>query len=130
MKNQNIFAGLRDLLILWSSQAISSLGTAMTNFALIIWVYEQKGTASSITTLTICSYLPTILFRFIAGAIADRWDKKRIMLEFVQYPGKEILILIDEKNLSYQLTIMLISLMLYGIKGIKRTIWRFYENRN
>lgn len=80
MKKKNMFSGLRSFFILWGSQAVSSLGTAMTNFALIIWVYNQKGTASSITLLTICSFLPTILFRFIAGAIADRWDKKRIML--------------------------------------------------
>ena len=52
----------------------------MVNYALIIWVYQQKGTASSITTLTICSFLPSIFFCFIAGAIADRWNKKRIML--------------------------------------------------
>ena len=77
---QNIFSDLRDFLILWGSQAVSALGTAMTNYALIIWVYNQTGTASSITLLTICSFLPTILFRFIAGAIADQWDKKRIML--------------------------------------------------
>ena len=80
MKKTNIFSGLRDFMILWGSQAVSTLGTAMTNFALIIWVYEQKGTASSITFLTICSFLPTILFRFVAGALADRWNKKRIML--------------------------------------------------
>lgn len=80
MTKPNIFFGLRDFFILWSSQAVSSLGTAMTNFALIVWVYDQKGTASSITLLTICSFLPTILLRFVAGTIADRWSKKRIML--------------------------------------------------
>jgi MFS family permease len=80
MKKTNPFTGLRDFFILWSSQAVSALGTAMTDFALIVWVYGQKGTASSITLLTICSFLPTILFRFIAGTLADRWDKKRIML--------------------------------------------------
>lgn len=80
MKKNNLFMGLRNFLILWSSQAVSSLGTAMTNFALVIWVYEQQGTATSLTLLTICSFLPTIFFRFIAGAIADRWDKKKIML--------------------------------------------------
>jgi MFS family permease len=67
-------------MILWGSQFVSSLGTAMTNFALIIWVYEQEGTASSMTLLSVCSFLPSILFSFIAGAIADRWDKKRVML--------------------------------------------------
>ena len=80
MKKLHVFSGLRDFFVLWGSQTLSSLGTAMTNFALIIWVYGQGGTASGITLMTICSFLPTILFRFIAGTFADRWDKKRIML--------------------------------------------------
>jgi len=80
MNKKNIFSELRDFFILWGSQAVSGLGTAMTSFALIIWVYNQKGTASSITLLSICSLVPSILFSFIAGTLADRWDKKRIML--------------------------------------------------
>lgn len=80
MKNLIFIKELRSFLLLWGSQAVSELGTAMTSYALIIWIYEQKGTASSITLLTICSFLPTIFFRFIAGALADRWNKKRIML--------------------------------------------------
>ncbi|QQO08840.1 MFS transporter [Breznakiella homolactica] len=80
MKKSHIFSDLRDFLILWVSQSVSTLGTAMTNFALIVWIYGQKGTASSVTLLSVCSFLPSILFCFIAGTIADRWDKKRIML--------------------------------------------------
>ncbi|MBQ8312623.1 MAG: MFS transporter [Clostridia bacterium] len=80
MKKFTIIKELRKFLILWSSQAVSALGTAMTNYALTIWVYGQEGTASSTTLLTLCSFLPTILFRFIAGTLADCWDKKRIML--------------------------------------------------
>lgn len=80
MKNLSFFKELQSFLLLWSSQTVSELGTAMTNYALIIWVYGQKGTASSVTLLTVCSFLPTILFRFIAGTLADRWNKKRIML--------------------------------------------------
>ena len=41
---------------------ILSLGTAMTEYALIVWVYRQEGTALSITLLTLCSFAPTILF--------------------------------------------------------------------
>ena len=80
MKKLNIMKELKSFLLLWSSQAVSSLGTAMTEYALIVWTYRQEGTALSITLLTLCSFAPTILFRFLAGAIADRWDKKRIML--------------------------------------------------
>lgn len=80
MKNLIFIKELRSFLLLWGSQTVSELGTAMTSYALIIWIYEQKETASSITLLTICSFLPTIFFRFIAGALADRCNKKRIML--------------------------------------------------
>ena len=80
MKKTNIFKEMKSFLLLWSSQAVSSLGTAATEYALAVWVYGQEGTASSITLLTLCSFAPTILFRFIAGAVADRWDKKSIML--------------------------------------------------
>ena len=71
---------LKTFLIWWFSQTVSELGTAMTDYALVIWVYEQKGTASSVTILTLCIFLPTIFFRFIAGTVADRRNKKRIML--------------------------------------------------
>lgn len=74
------FKGLKSFIILWSSQAVSSLGSAMTSFSLIIWAYKQQGTASSITWLAVCSCLPSILFCFIAGTLADKWDKKKIML--------------------------------------------------
>ncbi len=80
MNKKSTFKGLQSFFVLWSSQTVSSLGTAMTEFALIIWVYGQKENASSVTLLTICTFLPTILFRFIAGTFVDRWDKKRIML--------------------------------------------------
>jgi MFS family permease len=80
MKKLSMFSGLRDFMILWGSQAVSSLGTAMTNYALIVWVYSQRGTATSITLLSVCSLAPSVLFSFAAGTLADRWDKKRIML--------------------------------------------------
>lgn len=77
---KNFFHSLRPFLILWSTQAVSALGTAMTNHTLVVWIYQTHGTASGVTTLTLCTFLPTILFRFLAGVAADRMDKKRIML--------------------------------------------------
>ena len=71
---------LYSFLLLWGSQTVSQLGTAMTDYAVIIWVYSRKGTASSVTLLTVCTFLPTIFFRFLAGSAVDRWNKKRVML--------------------------------------------------
>ena len=80
MKQLNTLAELRIFLIFWGSQAASSLGTAMTNFALILWAYRQHGTASSITSLAVCSTLPSIVFCFVAGTLADQWNKKKVIL--------------------------------------------------
>lgn len=74
------FHALRGFLALWLSQSLSSVGTAMTGYALAVWTYGQTGTASGVMLLTLSSFLPTILFRFIAGAVADRWNKKAVML--------------------------------------------------
>jgi len=79
MKNHSL-KQLYSFLLLWGSQTVSQLGTAMTDYAVIIWVYSQKGTASSVTLLTVCTFLPTIFFRFLAGSAVDRWSKKKIML--------------------------------------------------
>ncbi len=75
MKQLHKIKELQSFLILWGSQAVSSFGTAMTNFAIIIWAYKQQGTASSITLLSVCSYLPSILFCFLAGTLADSWKR-------------------------------------------------------
>lgn len=80
MKFSNTIKELRSFLLLWGSQTISELGTAMTDYALIIWVHKQIGSASSLTFMTLCSFMPTILFRFIGGAFVDRHNKKKIML--------------------------------------------------
>lgn len=80
MKTKSFITECRDFLLLWGSQTISSLGTSVTSYALVIWSYGQQGTASSLSLLTLCTFLPTILLRFIAGTLADRWNKKRIML--------------------------------------------------
>ena len=103
-------AQLRPFLLLWASQSVSSMGTEMTNYALVIWAYEQTGSASSLTTLTLCAFLPTILFRFVAGAVADRWNKKAILLTADLFAACASLLILM-LHTSGNLTVM----WLYGI---------------
>ena len=72
--------GLRDFYLLWSTQSLSQLGSAMTSFALTLWLYEKTGSALSTAMLSICSYAPYVLMSIFAGAITDRLDKKKTML--------------------------------------------------
>lgn len=71
---------LKDFLILWSTQSLSQLGSSLTGYALTLWLYEKTGSALSTAALTICSYAPYVLMSIFAGALTDRFDKKRLML--------------------------------------------------
>lgn len=75
-----IFTEMRSYLLLWLTQLISGLGSAMTSYALVIWSYTQEGSALVTALLMVCSYGPYVLCSIFAGALSDRWDKKRTML--------------------------------------------------
>lgn len=82
MKNikENELLELRNFLILWSTQSVSQLGSSITTFALTLWLYEKTGSSLSTATLTICSYAPYVLMSIFAGALTDRFNKKKTML--------------------------------------------------
>lgn len=71
---------LRDFWVLWSTQSISQLGSSITAFALTLWLYEKTGSSLSTAALTICSYAPYVIMSIFAGALTDRFDKKKTML--------------------------------------------------
>lgn len=79
-KLHTLFEGLHSFLILWATQSLSTLGSSMTNFALIVWSYQQKGSALTTALLSICSYTPYVILSIFAGALSDKWDKKKTML--------------------------------------------------
>ena len=75
-----ILKELKSFIILWLTQSFSALGSAMTNFALVIWLYNRTGSATQTALLTVCSYAPYVVMSIFAGAISDKWNKKTIML--------------------------------------------------
>ena len=76
----SIMREMRDFLLLWMTQLVSGLGSAMTAYALVIWSYTQEGSALATGLLMVCSYLPYVLCSIFAGALSDRWDKKKTLL--------------------------------------------------
>ena len=81
MKNyKNTLLEMRTFLLLWITQAFSGLGSSMTSYALVVWSYSQEGSALKTALLMVCSYAPYVIFSIFAGALSDRWDKKKTML--------------------------------------------------
>lgn len=67
-------------IILWLTQTFSTFGSEMTACALNIWAYTITGSALSTAMLMVCSFAPYILLSILAGALSDRWNKKKTML--------------------------------------------------
>lgn len=80
--------GFRTFVIVWVSQSVSVFGSAMTYFAINIWlvqsVYprpEQRAElAWALAALGLALALPAVVATPVAGALADRLDRKRLML--------------------------------------------------
>lgn len=76
----NTLRELKQFIILWLTQSLSQLGSSMTNFALVIWLYQDSGSALTTALLAVCSYAPYVIMSIFAGAVSDKWNKKTVML--------------------------------------------------
>lgn len=74
------YQALKPYFLLWSTQSLSALGSGMTSYALMLWLYLQTGSALKVAALTVCSYAPYVLVSIFAGAFSDSWNKKHTML--------------------------------------------------
>lgn len=70
----------RTLLLLWSGQTISLVGDVFFNIAVMWVIYAQSGSALQTSLVQVVWHLNRILFAPFAGIVADRWDRKRIMV--------------------------------------------------
>lgn len=71
---------LKSYIFLWSTQSLSALGSGMTGYALVLWLYQNSGSALKTALLSVCSYAPYVIMSIFAGALSDKWNKKKTML--------------------------------------------------
>ncbi|WP_440945429.1 MFS transporter [Methanosarcina sp. T3] len=67
-------------LFIWFGQFISIIGSGLTTFSLGIYVYQQTGTASSYVFILMCAFLPPFLLKPYGGILADRHDRRLMMV--------------------------------------------------
>lgn len=77
---QQLITGFRAFITMWIGQSISLIGTSMTRFALTIWAYEQTGSATALALVGFFSFAPMVILSPVAGALADRWNRKLVMI--------------------------------------------------
>lgn len=70
----------RDFKVMLSSQGVSSLGDAVSFTALPLLVLMLTGSGLAMGVVGALQTLPDLVFGMVAGALADRSDRKRMML--------------------------------------------------
>lgn len=71
---------MKKFLLIWSGELISSIGSGMTAFALSVYVYQTTGSAAYVFLITLLAYLPTMLLSPLGGVLADRYDRRLLMI--------------------------------------------------
>ena len=99
-------------------QIISLFGNATVRFALPLYLLNQTGSSALYGIVTACAFLPAILFSPIGGIVADRINKRNIMVILDFFTAFVILIfsfLMNRVSLIFLITITL--MLLYSIAG-------------
>ena len=73
-------SGMKKFLLLWIGELISSIGGGLTSFGLGVYVFQKTGSAAGMALVTLLGFLPTLLFTVPAGVLADRYDRRVLMM--------------------------------------------------
>lgn len=114
--NQKLFS--KDFTLVVIGQIISLFGNATVRFALPLYLLNLTGSSALYGTVTACAFLPAILLSPVGGIVADRVNKKNIMVILDFFTAAVILgftLLLDGGHLVFQLTLTM--MLLYGIAG-------------
>lgn len=111
---------IRDFRLLWTGQAVSNFGDAVTNLALLLTAQRLTGSVAAVATTAIAVALPTLLFGMLAGAYVDRWNRKTVM------------IVSDLFRTSFVLLFLLVTTpdrmwMLYSVAFIQASLSTFFS---
>jgi hypothetical protein len=72
--------GMRVFITVWLGQLLSLVGSGLTSFALGLWVVERCHAATPFALIAMFTVLPAVALAPLAGILADRHDRRQIML--------------------------------------------------
>jgi MFS family permease len=72
--------GFRTFVALWLGQAVSMVGSRVSRLALGIWLFQRTGAVTDFALVALCDALPVLLLLPFTGVVADRYDRRRVML--------------------------------------------------
>lgn len=73
-------SGFSKFLLLFAGEMISSIGSGLTSFGLGVYIFQKTGRAADMALVTLMGFLPTLLLSLPAGTLADRHDRRLLMM--------------------------------------------------
>lgn len=114
--DQKLFS--KDFTLVVIGQIISLFGNATLRFALPLYLLNLTGSSALYGTVMACAFIPSILLSPVGGIVADRVNKRNVMVILDFFTAAVILVfflLMDGGNIIVLLTATL--MLLYGIAG-------------
>jgi len=71
---------MRTFFVVWTGQAFSLFGSSVVQFTLVWWLTIATGSAAVLAGAAIMAFLPQVILTPFAGALVDRWNRKRTMI--------------------------------------------------
>ncbi|MCI6011922.1 MAG: MFS transporter [Firmicutes bacterium] len=108
----------RDFTMVVIGQVISLFGNAVLRFALPLYLLRETNSSTLYGTVTACAFVPMVIFYMLGGVIADRVNKRNIMvaLDF-STAGVIIGFYLLHGMVPLVPLLMVVLMMLYGIAG-------------
>lgn len=66
--------------LLWLGQLVSVVGSTLTRFAFGVYVYQTTNSATQFALVSFFALLPAVLMLPLGGLVADRWERRWVML--------------------------------------------------
>lgn len=108
----------KNFVLIIIGQIISLFGNAILRFALPLYLLSETNSAMLFGLVSACSFVPMILLYPIGGMIADRVNKRNIMviLDFLT-AGVTLIFTMLLGKLDLTMLILVMLILLYGIQG-------------
>ncbi len=108
----------RDFTLVVAGQIISLFGNAILRFALPLYLLKETGSSALFGTVTACAMLPMILLSLLGGVLADRVNKRDIMVGLDFLTAFVITVFYFLVGTVPVVPLFIVTLMvLYGISG-------------
>src|SRR5512133_333699 len=73
-------AGMSAFIVIWIGQIVSILASAMSQFGLTIWMYQQTQSATAMGLMQVFFITPFLIMSPFAGVMVDRYNRKLMMM--------------------------------------------------